>query len=662
MKRFSQLLLVFLLLLPLALAACGDDDDDNDDNDDVTPDDDTVDDDTADDDTADDDIGPDDDDVVPTTVDATLIPVEGAGGWEIGEGPGEVHELRNDLGALPTLWTGKDEPLSMAYFMVITDLHQVDEESPTRLTFFDSMTLLGGAFDSAFRPQEDLAPHLLNALARTANRIQADYGRGFDFALALGDMTDNGQYNELKLLVDVLDGGGLTTGVDGYAGPDSGDLDIDPSTGLNRGERNFGVQEEDGEGNNINFFNRPGYPNSNADIPVEGLRRPDGEPLTWFAVIGNHDVLSTGTFDPDSALTFYKPEHFNAAMCMYGYIPGIASVIKYWKEHPLQPLYISDGLFGMNLDWRIVLQTFQLLGQIPDNYEVDIDDRFDLMTLVNDTPEDPSDDGVAITADPDRVFMRHELMVPLLYDTGHGFADNNGDKQVTAQDGGYYRVEWSMTDGEGDIPLRVLVLDSGEITHYDEGGFTPQQLNWLQSELDQAVVDQVLVVVANHHYNEAIPHEGEQLRAMLNACPNVIAHLVGHGHINRIVARPAENSDPLYGYWEVETAAGIEFPNQGRIVEIVDNRDGTGTIYVTLYDLISLVGDDSDELAALARELSFDDILRRGYDGGDFGGRGTANDRNRGLLFQMPAPVADKLAGITNDKPITSTEVFGTLY
>jgi len=476
-------------------------------------------------------------------------------------------------------------------------------------------------------------------------------------------MTDNGQLNELKQFIDILDGNGLPTGAAGWTSPDSGDLDLDPNSGRNRGERNFGIQETDGGGNNINAYNRNGYPNSNADIPSPGLRQSNGDPLPWFAAVGNHDVLATGTFDPDSFMTFYKTDSFVSDRSPYGFIPGLGGTLAYWEENPQQKLYIGDGLFGMDIDWRVAIQVLKLAGQIPDDYSVDIDERFDLLTLTHDTPGDSSDDGVTVTGDPDRQFMRRDLLFSTLHEQGHGYVDRNGDSEITADDGGYYRLDSADLFGVTGIPLRVLMVDSCEILYFDDGGISEEQFSWLDAELQQAVDDQVLVIVANHHYSHAIPNHGEQLQNLLNAYPNVVLHLVGHGHDNRVFARPAENGDPLYGYWEVETASGIEFPQQSRIVEIVDNRDGTGSIFMTLFDTWSVEDDDSDILAMLGRDLAFGDRLRYGYDGqSGFGGTGEDGDRNVELVFQIPPEIADLLADIPAAGPVTSDEVLGTLY
>ena len=615
----------------------------------------------ADDDDDDDDDDDYNDDVIPTTLDVTFVPVESSPGeWEVAEGPGEPHYLRNDLWVEPTLTTGGKAPLSINYFMTLSDLHITDEEAPTRLTFFDSREVLFGLFEAAFRPQEDLAPHILNAVLRTANRIQKDYGRDFDFALVVGDATDNGQLNEMKTVMDIIDGTGDLSGKPGWARLDSGDLDIDAGTGLNNGERNFEIQEFDNDGENINAFERPGYPNSNADMPVIGLLSASGDPIPWFLAIGNHDTLNTGNFNPDSPLTFYSRDDYVGDICPFGYIPGIASAIEYWEDNPGAPLHIDGGLFGLIQDWAVVIGLLNAFGVLGENWEYDLDPRFDLMTLINDTPEDGSDDGVVIAGDLDREFLGHEGLISMVNAAGHGFADNNNDTKVDAADGGWYRAELP-----GNMPLRLLVLDSTEVPLTAEGGMSDTQLDWLQSELNQAVADQVLVIVMNHHYSDGITAGGKRFSEVLANCPNVFLHLVGHGHHNTVIPHRNSGDGPAVGYWEVQTPSTIEFPQQWRVFEIVDNRDGTGTIYITNVDHWETIYDDADDLAILGYQLGFTDVLPNEgvYDpNSSVGGRGRFTDRNVALKFAIPAGVAVKFAAIPSDGVITSTDVFGTLY
>ncbi len=171
----------------------------------------------------------------------------------------------------------------------------------------------------------------------------------------------------------------------------------------------------------------------------------------------------------------------------------------------------------------------------------------------------------------------------------------------------------------------------------------------------------MLVIVTSHYTISSIKKNGDKLDALLASYPNVMLFLEGHGHYNEVV--PHLGTNGAAGYWEVQTPSDIQFPQQSRIFEIVDNRDGTGTVYVTLYDHWPIVGDDADTLSELGRQLAFEDELAAGWDGtGPFGGMGELSDRNVALTFAIPSAIADKLAQIPSDGSITSVDALGKLY
>ncbi len=653
MKRtaFRSIWLMLALMLAVAAFGCGGDDDDDDSDsgdDDLSPDDDAADDDAADDDTT--------GEVVPTTLDVTYVPQQSNGEWALVQGPGEPHQGRNDLHVKATR-KADSAPLSLTYFVTYSDLHLADEESPARLTFFDSNFIFDGMFESAFRPQEDLAGQMLNALVRMANRIQTDYGRDFDFALVLGDATDNAQTNEMKTLIDILDGDGLLSGEAGWARVDSGEVIIDSSSGRNLGERDFDIQENNLEGQNINPFNRNGYPNSNADFATPGLVQSGGSAVPWFYVMGNHDVQNMGVFMIDSPLGFYYAEDYVSDWSPFGLLPGLADLVTYWKENPLQPLHIGSGLLHQDLDWRIAMFAADAAGMIEDNYLEDAYPGFELLRLLANTPDVAADDGAAVAPDTGRAFLGRVGTMELMEKHGHGFADR------PVADLGYYRLDWSQIQPGSDLPLRLLMLDSTEKEIFSNGGVSEAQLAWLTAELDQAVADEVLVVVTSHYYLSSINENGDALEALLASYPNVFLLLDGHGHYNVVEAHPGTGDSA--GFWEVQTPSDIDFPQQSRIFEIVDNRDGTGTVYVTLYDHWPTANDDADTLAELGRDLGFYDALAARPEWNNttpLAGAGTVTDRNVALTFAIPDAIATKLAALPSSGEITSVDSLGQRY
>ncbi len=117
---------------------------------------------------------------------------------------------------------------------------------------------------------------------------------------------------------------------------------------------------------------------------------------------------------------------------------------------------------------------------------------------------------------------------------------------------------------------------------------------------------------------------GDEVEALVHRFPNVIAWVSGHTHENFIVPRPSDTG----GFWDIGTAAHIDWSCQSRLIEVLDNRDGTLSIFCTMVDH---AGDPTPgsgrgpvNLASIARELAANDYQ---YGFGS-NGRGRAEDRN----------------------------------
>ncbi len=130
---------------------------------------------------------------------------------------------------------------------------------------------------------------------------------------------------------------------------------------------------------------------------------------------------------------------------------------------------------------------------------------------------------------------------------------------------------------------------------------------------------------------------GDEVTAYLLSQPRVIAWVNGHSHRNEVTAH--QRPDGSGGFWEINTAAHIDYPQQARLLEVTDNRDRTLSIFTTILDhagpkdyrgdLTSTVG-----LASLSRELSVNDPQA------NLDAAGTAADRNTELLVRKPADMA----------------------
>jgi hypothetical protein len=96
---------------------------------------------------------------------------------------------------------------------------------------------------------------------------------------------------------------------------------------------------------------------------------------------------------------------------------------------------------------------------------------------------------------------------------------------------------------------------------------------------------------------------------------------------------------PSRSFWEVNTASHIEFPQQARIIEICDNRDGTLSLFTTLIESAapyqaSYADESQAALGSLYREFSFNVPHYKANHGG------TPLDQNTELLLANPLACA----------------------
>jgi len=139
-------------------------------------------------------------------------------------------------------------------FFAMTDIHITDKESPAGGAYFGWK--IARPSISAYSPVMLYSTHVLDAAIQTINALHK--ANKFDFGVALGDLCNNNQYNELRWFIDIFDGKTIN--------PDSGQKD-DPN---------------------------PGPKNDYQDeYKAAGLDRT----IPWYATLGNHDHFWMG-IDP----------------------------------------------------------------------------------------------------------------------------------------------------------------------------------------------------------------------------------------------------------------------------------------------------------------------------------------------------------------------------
>ena len=277
--------------------------------------------------------------------------------------------------------------------------------------------------------------------------------------------------------------------------------------------------------------------------------------------------------------------------------------------------------------------------------------------------------------DPDRRFLR-----PGEYKTLHGNADNgHGFKFVSraqnrASKGG---AEYYAFTRSG---VRFIAIDTNAEGGSASGNVDDPQYRWIERELRKARRNGLLAVGFSHHPlrsqtarvrdEEATPcdEEGEvqcdedprnsapihrglagnkSMRNLFLKYPNFIAYVVGHIHENEITAHKRGGGDT--GFWEIATSSELDWPQQGRLIELMDNDDGTLSIFGTMVDTAApvvtpLPGGGGgilrpfthDDLGALSRRIAANDP-QVGFNGAVSGhAEGKRKDRNVELLIDDP--------------------------
>ena len=458
---------------------------------------------------------------------------------------------------------------SLLSLIHISDLHICDAQSPARVEMIDRFADPHHPMSEyvkyvgTYRAQEIMTAQTLESMIRTVNAFKTGIvsDRPIDAVVITGDVTDNSQNNELKWYLSIMDGG--------VVHPDSGSTDYWE-----------GVATTDPEKYDPFYWNPEGTPTGCADdfprslygFPaVPGLMRAVRQPFTavglkhnWYATHGNHDGLLQGTVVADD------------------YLESVAIGDQ-------RAISLSE-----DTDLAEMFGNFQMVG--PTSY-----------------PKSQGATFKKVTSDPRRRLNKPDDWAKVHLSCGH----DHGLDEKNVKAGTKY---WSKDIGE----VRLISMDTVNEHGGWQGSLDETQFIWLQNCLADPTPK--YFVLLSHHpapslFNLYAPAQAErrigeaELVDFLLTQPRVILWLAGHNHKHQVdfVAR-----EEARGFWHIQSASNIDWPQQGRLVEILE-ADGKIVIATSVFDHLSpttLEAATSDlsnpiNLAGLSRLLAANDWQRR---------------------------------------------------
>ncbi len=217
--------------------------------------------------------------------------------------------------------------------------------------------------------------------------------------------------------------------------------------------------------------------------------------------------------------------------------------------------------------------------------------------------------------------------------------------------------------------VELISLDTVAEGGGSTGNLDDPQYRWLEKKLRAAQKARRLVIAYGHHTlatmdnarndeaagscsptpkpgcdadpRRSTPiHRGTQgsasVRALFLKYPNLVAYVAGHTHDNRVdLFRKGKG-----GFWQINTASHADTPQQSRLIEVMDNRDGTLSLFATVLDHAAPIAAPAPgtaaaaltdtQLASISRVLAWNDPQA------ERSARGGKEDRNVELLLRDP--------------------------
>lgn len=479
-------------------------------------------------------------------------------------------------------------------FINLSDTHILDDESSPVITgnYLESLLEPAIGNGSAQRLQEEYTDEVLNAMIATINHCNGL--NPLSLMIATGDLTDNMTLNETRRYIDNLDGvSGAPTAYEANCGYTTHDSLQRPKLGAG-----------------------PCTPEMQT-----AFRTATG------ALVQDSQVPAPDPADPTYAFTPTR----SARQIAETYAASQAGGSHHTAPGLPAPLRCNDGLTCAN--HTIAIPHYAVFG----NHDGSVRGTV--------TMQQSFQAGAAAFG---RYFFesQREFVNEWFYTTsspgpvGHGFNEVGATRlnDLDDRNDGYYAFD----EAGGQVRMIVIntifdgvrselhrqgqtnfqsggVISGNEITlppaTSEQGFFDQTQYDWLQAELNAQANTGKAVLVFSHHPDRSFSYEQYGSRSaaafneLLGSYPNVVAHIAGHTHENVIRAcKPGDCPIDLKAtkfasvtnpFWRIETSSLIDFPQEGRIVELFKLASGKFALKLTM-----IAADPSDTTASLSHRLS----------------------------------------------------------
>ncbi|MEV7390278.1 MULTISPECIES: TIGR03767 family metallophosphoesterase [unclassified Streptomyces] len=489
-----------------------------------------------------------------TTLASVAAPRNSSGYRRLGDGAGWKRVLRSDLAAAKS--GRENRRTALAAFVQFTDLHLMDVQHPLRLEYVRVHDR------HAWRPHEALTVPGAISLVERVNALRGApvTGSPLHFVMTTGDNTDNNAHSELEWFMKVMSGGRMSPNTGDpkhYQGVQNSGLKLfwQPDSTVRDGDKALG------------FPHLAGF----LAAAIREVRSP-GLNLPWYSTVGNHDALPLGCYGSHA-------DPYLAAAAIGG--KKLMSVTDADAKKLQDSIRKAQDPKGSGYRDFLKAHARSMRSVTPDEKRA---------------PYTPAD-YLKAHLDP-----AYQGLGPV----GHGYSSANVDAGTQ-----YYAFRIS----DDVIGISLDTTDAGG--HYD-GSIGTAQLNWLDKTLTEN--KDSYAVVFSHHTSQSMTntrpdpahpgerrHTGAEVVTLLNRHANVLAWVNGHIHRNLITPHTASNGR---SFWEITTASHVDYPHLARIVELVDNKDGTISLFTTLIESAAPHRTDFTDLsqtglAALYRELAF---------------------------------------------------------